>query len=305
MAKQSRTNTTADITGTSELVPLSKATGWHVREGDPHVEGWDVVASGNTQVGQVDDLLIDLQAQKARYLIVKVDDAVTGTKGARVAVPLGTARLDENDDTVLLPNMSPQQVASLPSYQAGRFTREHENTLRQRLGGGTAQVASGDYYDNALFDENHFYGNRRQGEFTEQRIPLSEEEIAVGKRRAQAGEVDIRKTVETEHVQQRVPVAREEVEIERRPVSADRGAQAAEIGEQEIHVPLMEEEAVVEKRPVVKEELVVKKRVVEDTQQVEADVKRERVDIDKHGDVTAHVEGDESSRRADRGRRAP
>jgi uncharacterized protein (TIGR02271 family) len=43
----------------------------------------------------------------------------------------------------------------------------------------------------------------------------------------------------------------------------------------------MEEVVVCEKRPVVKEEVVVKKRAVEETEQVEADLRKERIDVDK------------------------
>lgn len=41
-----------------------------------------------------------------------------------------------------------------------------------------------------------------------------------------------------------------------------------------------DEEVVVEKRPVVKEEVVLRTRAVEDTEDVEADLRRERVDVD-------------------------
>ena len=88
----------------------------------------------------------------------------------------------------------------------------------------------------------------------------------------------MRKTVETEHVRQNVPVRREEVTVERRPVN-ERMA-AADIGDDAIRVPLTQEEVVVEKRPVVKEEIVVRKHAVQDTRVVEADVRKERVDID-------------------------
>jgi stress response protein YsnF len=50
---------------------------------------------------------------------------------------------------------------------------------------------------------------------------------------------------------------------------------------------------VVEKRTVPKEELVVKKRTAEERQTVEADLRRERPDIQQEGDI----------RRADRDRR--
>lgn len=286
MPKQPRTQTTQ----AGGLIPLSDAKGWHVREGDPHVKGWDVLASNGTDVGDVDDLLVDLQAEKARYLIVKLNDHVPGADDRTVAIPLGAAQLDEHDDKVRLPAITTQQLSAFPEYQRGQFSRQFENSIRERMGVAMSQAAGPEFYNHALFDESRFYGNRRTGSVQEQRIPLSEEEIRLGKRTVQAGEVDIRKSVETQHVEREVPVMREEVEVERRPVS---GAQAgaADIGEQEIHVPLMEEEVVVEKRPVVKEELVVKKHAVQGEQEVEADVRKERVDIDKSGNVKANFEG--------------
>jgi uncharacterized protein (TIGR02271 family) len=51
-------------------------------------------------------------------------------------------------------------------------------------------------------------------------------------------------------------------------------------GDDEVSVPLTEEEVVVEKRPVVKEEVRIRKEVVEDTEVVEEDVRREEVEVD-------------------------
>ena len=66
--------------------------------------------------------------------------------------------------------------------------------------------------------------------------------------------------------------------VERVPVER-RGASEAEIGEDEFVVQVSEEEVVVEKRPVVKEEIRLRKEVVEDEEIVERDVHKE-VDID-------------------------
>ena len=70
----------------------------------------------------------------------------------------------------------------------------------------------------------------------------------------------------------------EEVSVERVPLSGE--ASEAEIGDEEVSVPVTEEEVVVEKRPVVKEELRIRKDVVEDTQIVEEDVRREEIDVE-------------------------
>ena len=82
----------------------------------------------------------------------------------------------------------------------------------------------------------------------------------------------------TDREQVSVPKRREEVSVERVPV--DEEGTGAEIGEDEISMPMVEEEVVVDKRPVVKEEIRVRKDVVQDEELVEEDVRREEVDIE-------------------------
>jgi len=122
----------------------------------------------------------------------------------------------------------------------------------------------------------------------EQRLTLSEEQLAVGKRQVQAGEAAVRKTVETEHVRRSVPVQREEVVVERRPISGDR-ASDVDIREDEVRIPLMAEEVVVEKRAVPTEEIVIQKRVVTEEREVEADLRRERVDDSELRNTTSRT----------------
>jgi uncharacterized protein (TIGR02271 family) len=63
------------------------------------------------------------------------------------------------------------------------------------------------------------------------------------------------------------------------------------ITEDEIRVPLTEEEVIVEKRAVPKEELVVKKERVQDTEHVEADLRKERADIRQDDDSSRRNRG--------------
>lgn len=55
----------------------------------------------------------------------------------------------------------------------------------------------------------------------------------------------------------------------------------ADVGEEEIRIPIIEEQIVVEKRPVVREEIRVHKKIVKKEEVVEEDVRREEVDIDE------------------------
>jgi uncharacterized protein (TIGR02271 family) len=119
------------------------------------------------------------------------------------------------------------------------------------------------------------------------RVRRSEEEIRVETREREAGEIRVRKRVHTERESLTVPKKRVEVTVERVPVEGtasegDETTSAPQIGDEEIVVPVVEEEIVVEKRPVVKEEIRIRKDVVEEVEVVEEDVRREEVEIDDH-----------------------
>ena len=121
----------------------------------------------------------------------------------------------------------------------------------------------------------------RSGDFDDRdelRVQRSEEELRAGVREREAGRVGVRKSVRTERESLTVPKKREEVSVDRVPM--DEEATPGQIGEDEVSVPVVEEEVVVSKRPVVKEELRIKKAVVEEEEIVEADVRKEEVDIE-------------------------
>lgn len=301
MADQSRNVTPGG------LVPLDKADDYKIAEGNPDPRGWEVVASGS-KIGEVDKLIADLSALKVRYLDVELDKKFAGTKDRHVLIPVGAARLDDDNDRVLLETISSDALAGLPAYTEGTpITRDFENSLRERLTGAPipAPRAGRDYYEHADFDEDRFFGNRGRTATTAAtggaatgrervvRIPVTEEEMRVGKRTVEAGQVDVRKTVETRRVEQPVTRRREEVEVERRPIQGDQTTTPADFKEGETRIPLMEEEVVVEKRPVAKEEVVIRKHTVEDTENVEADLRKERVDVDEKGRARGKVNRDD------------
>ena len=126
--------------------------------------------------------------------------------------------------------------------------------------------------------ENEERADRITEHDKELRVQRTEEELAAGTREREAGEVRVQKNVRTDRESKAVPTRHEEVSVERVPLSGE--ASEAEIGEDEVSVPVTEEEVVVSKRPVVKEEVRIRKDVVEDTQIVEEDVRREEIDVE-------------------------
>lgn len=116
-------------------------------------------------------------------------------------------------------------------------------------------------------------------------VQAHEEELHVHKTPVQAGEVSIRKEVHTEQKTIQVPVKKEEIVIERHAV-AGRPASASDMtAGGEIRVPVREEQVHVEKQPVVREEVTVGKRQVEDTETVSGTVRKEQIKVEKKGDV--------------------
>lgn len=279
---------------TPQIVPLSELDDFKVAEGDPDIRGWDMIASDGTKVGEVEDLLVDTGAMKVRYLDVELDDDQFNVKDRHVLVPIGQARLDDDNDDVLV-NIPSSQFASLPPYTHGTFSREYETSLRQGITGTAVATTAtdADYYAHTDFDESRFLGARRgmDREKGALRLVRSEEELAIGKRAVQAGEVEVTKRVETERVRESVPVTREEVTVERHPVEAGTTAEG-KIEEAEIRVPVTEEEVIVEKRVVPKEEVVIKKEAVQGEQVVEDTVRKERIDVDRDTSRTERREED-------------
>jgi uncharacterized protein (TIGR02271 family) len=116
------------------------------------------------------------------------------------------------------------------------------------------------------------------------RVQRSEEELRAAVRERETGRVNVKKSVRTEREVVRVPKRREEVVIERVPVEDEAkeasGATEADIGEDEMVVQVFEEEVVVTKRLVLKEEIRIRKRVAWDEETVEVDLRKEEVEVD-------------------------
>ncbi len=319
-------NDSAAASNVSHLGRLNDLDEYKVADGYPDIRGWDVRTTDNNTVGKVGDLIVDTAAMRVRYLDVEIDrsvgqaakDAVTpGDQERHTLLPIGNVQLDEKGDHVMVDGYTLEQIAGLPRYSGQAITREYETTLRDRhqargvtgvvagavAGAGAAVANAGEKakdavmgrdtdasaYDHSDYDDQRLYAPRRQQNAGgQQRITLAEEELSVGKREVSAGEAEIRKTVETRHVQEQVDLTREEVTVERRPITDASQLNAQPLGEGEISIPVMEERLVVEKRMVPVEQIIVRKKQVTDQQTVEADLRRERLDVD---DATARAAG--------------
>jgi uncharacterized protein (TIGR02271 family) len=120
----------------------------------------------------------------------------------------------------------------------------------------------------------------------------SEEELRVDTVQHEVGRVRARKVVETEHVEEVVPRYTEQAEVERADVEPGDSGEVETLPDGSISIPVFEEQLIVEKRLVVVERVILRKYRVSEDQHVEADLRRERVEIDTDPGIADKVTDD-------------
>jgi sporulation protein YlmC with PRC-barrel domain len=156
------------------LVHLKDMKDFKFSDERPDPRGWDVRTADGTKLGKVEDMLFDTEAQRVRYLEVAVDKDVAKQAGRDYAlVPVGTARLDDEHDDVIV-NLSAAELGGVPAYDRRTFSRDYETSLRSYLrdrprAAGSAGAAAGasvagdrdaDFYASPDYDDRSFFARR-------------------------------------------------------------------------------------------------------------------------------------------------
>lgn len=131
------------------------------------------------------------------------------------------------------------------------------------------------------------------------RVQVVEERLSVGKRQVELGDIEIRKTVESEQVSVPVEFMREQIDVRQvdvpdRPIAAGEMADAFKEGT--IRVPIRGEEALVRKEAVVTGEVLVDRERVTEREIVSDTVRKERVTVDEDYDTRQAIVRDETLR---------
>jgi photosynthetic reaction center H subunit len=141
------------------------------------VRGWGVLGAGGRRIGEVAELLVDTAAMKVRYLEVALADDLADARGKRrILIPIGYARLDEEDDQIIVDTLNPSSIAAMPAYTPGSITPDLEARLRTHLDPDytAGDQASTDFYAHDLYDEERFYSARRGEEQRSRELSESE-----------------------------------------------------------------------------------------------------------------------------------
>jgi uncharacterized protein (TIGR02271 family) len=163
------------------------------------------------------------------------------------------------------------------SYDGSVLRFNISKEVRNRFMGDSPPVADqySSSYENADVTEKDTANVSKE---TDSRVPLIEERVNVSKRES-TEEATVTKEPVTQTKTVEVPVTHEEVTIEKRPPK-DRKytsitSESPVESKTEIKIPLKREEVEVTKQPYLKEEVVVKKKPVTETRQVNEEVRSE------------------------------
>jgi len=278
-------------------------------EGEYSLEGYQAYDVYYEKIGKVDDLFVDEEDQP-KYVGVK-----PGFLDTRVSlIPIELVRVNDKRKLVEV-EVDKTTIKEGPSFIDDReITLDFERRVLDYYRVETRQTsakseASGMYYPGVAYnvqvdlrpgehtagtrvhlEEAHFSAERASadrghgdelGNENGLRIQRSEEDLRIGTHGREAGGMQVRKRVRTDRERFLVPEQHQEVRVERAPVEEGVALSTPEIGDDEIRIPVIEEEIVVERRPVVKEEIRLRKEVVEEEEIIEEEVRKEELDIDE------------------------
>ncbi|MCU0625584.1 MAG: PRC and DUF2382 domain-containing protein [Gemmatimonadaceae bacterium] len=299
------------------LVPLTRLAEHRVAAGHADVRGWAVYGSDGVRLGQVRELVVDVDALRTHHLIVALDtapprDAASSTAASdERLLPVEPLTVDASVERLVLPAPTDVAVALLPARatngdaRAGLAALDVARAALLQLTTSNATAPSDgrqlspsqaplaalgarDVMARApVVRDGATQGTPAVAEgggatgdgASTRRLVLSAEQLDIAARAVPAGTATFAKVVDEVPVTESVAVRRDEVAVERRPASADTPATPV-ITDTEIRIPLYAEQLVVEKRLVLTEEVIVRRTPVMQTETVTAALRRERLVTD-------------------------
>jgi len=204
-----------------------------------------------------------------------------------------------NPNMAPVSNRRPSVAGKNPSDQSSldadlitesqRLTQNLSNQTfdRNRSGQMTDKNLPNQHMDANMRDQRLELTDRErleQSRNEEQRLPVIEETLQVGKREVERGGVRVQSKIVETPVDQQINLREEHVRVERKPVNRPLGAnEMASFKEGTIELHERAEEAVIAKQARVIEEVVVGKEVNQRTQNIHETVRHTEVSVDRLG----------------------
>lgn len=164
-----------DIRNDRSLYRLNELNDYKVAGDDPDVRGWSIVDRDNQEFGVIQELIVDPEREKVRYL-----DVIPGASGSdrkeedHLLIPIGVARIDNDRGRVQVSDIDKEMLTSYPTHRGTTISRDYEYLVVERFNApdsdetrrdrniDQSRAEDTDFYNNQFYDEDRFYTNRNR-----------------------------------------------------------------------------------------------------------------------------------------------
>lgn len=138
------------------MARLDELDDFEIADGEPDIRGWTVRTADGADIGKASNLIADPAALTVRYLEVKEKhELLATTAGEHIIVPIGLARLNDDEDVVMLDMLPSAGLRGIPRFGRTRLTAEHDRSLTDHYYGKNAVRQTDEHA--------RFFGARRSG----------------------------------------------------------------------------------------------------------------------------------------------
>jgi uncharacterized protein (TIGR02271 family) len=212
-------------------------------------------------------------------VIVRGSDDASADRAADILESSGAEKIDGSETDSDYPLDRPSAFGGEPQ------SRDDEVSERQTLRNDRSEANPGERdinYRTARIDESGVRAGQESFSPEDRVIPVTEEQLVVGKRAVQSGRVRIYGRVTEKPVEQSLQLHSERVTVDRRAVDRPVGA-GDKSDDVVIEITETKEEPVIGKQERVVEEIVVGKTREEHTETVRDTVRRKDVEVERTG----------------------
>lgn len=152
---------------TTNLEELSRSD-FEIADHQPDINGWDLVDSEGNEIGEVIDLIFDLEESKVRYIVADVEE-LDDRKSGYVLIPIGIVALDEDEEEVIVPQHQVAAIYTLPAFESGKTISPVEELAIRYAFLGSSSLPQADsvvyeahpdnFYTHDHFRDEHFKRN--------------------------------------------------------------------------------------------------------------------------------------------------
>lgn len=102
---------------------------YEISEGQSDIRGWIVKNESGRILGKVNDLILDTQSKKIKYLILDTDGNELYLQVRKVLLPLEHTEIDAVYRNVIFSGLMANELSSLPTYEKGKIASNIEGII--------------------------------------------------------------------------------------------------------------------------------------------------------------------------------